>query len=90
MDVGCCAGGGLVVALEVAQRDVVADGVRVAVQRELVHPHHAGEAAGEGVVRVDDLFGRRDDLEGRGDILGGCAVGRLGSGEGCGCEQINK
>lgn len=61
-------GGRLVVAAEVVEGDVVADGVGVGVQAELVQAAGALEAAGELVVGVDDLFGDGLDLVGGGEL----------------------
>jgi hypothetical protein len=63
-------GGGLVVALEAGEGDVVADDVLLAVNAELVDALGALEAAGVGVVGVDDLVGSGLDLVGRGEVEG--------------------
>lgn len=68
VDVRGGVGGRLVVAAEVVEGDVVADGVGVGVQAELVQAAGALEAAGEGVVGVDDLFGDGLDLVGGGEL----------------------
>jgi hypothetical protein len=76
VDVGGRDGGRLVLALEAGDGDVVADDVLVAVEAEFVDTAGALEAAGEGVVGVDDLLRDSDhfvgggELEGRG--LGNC------------------
>lgn len=67
VDVRGGAGGRLVVALEAGQGDVVADDILLAVDAELVDALGAFEAAGEGVVGVDDLVGGGDDLVGGGE-----------------------
>ena len=72
-------GGGLVVALEAGEGDVVADDVLFAVDAELVDAVGALEAAGVGVVGVDDLVGGGFDLVGGGEIEGGL----LGDWKGC-------
>ena len=64
-------GGGLVVALEAGEGDVVADDVLFAVDAELVDAVGALEAAGVGVVGVDDLVGGGFDLVGGGEVEGG-------------------
>ena len=67
VDVRGGAGGRLVVALEAGKGDVIADHVLLAVDAELVDALGAFEAAGEGVVGVDDLVGGCDDLVGGGE-----------------------
>lgn len=64
-------GGGLVVALEAGEGDVVADDVLFAVDAELVDAVGALEAAGVGVVGVDDLVGGGFDFVGGGEVEGG-------------------
>lgn len=68
VDVRGGVGGRLVVAAEVVEGDVVADGVGVGVQAELVQAAGALEAAGELVVGVDDLLGDGLDLVGGGEL----------------------
>jgi len=63
-------GGGLVVALEAGEGDVVADDVLFAVDAELVDAVGALEAAGVGVVGVDDLVGGGFDFVGGGEVEG--------------------
>jgi hypothetical protein len=58
---------GLVLALEVVEGDVVADGVFIGVETELVEAFGAFEAAGVGVVGVDDLVWGGDDFVGGGE-----------------------
>jgi hypothetical protein len=74
VDVRGGGGGGLVVALEAGEGDVVADHVLLAVDAELVQAFGALEAAGEGVVGVDDLVRGGDHFvggsEGEGRLLG--------------------
>ena len=80
MDVGGRDGGRLVLALEAGDGDVVADGVLLAVDAELVNAASTLETAGEGVVGVDDLLGDGDHFVGGGEVegrgLGDC--GRIG------------
>ena len=71
VDVGGGDGGRLVVALEAGEGDVVADEVLFAVDAELVDAVGAFEAAGVGVVCVDDLVGGGLDLVGGGEVEGG-------------------
>ena len=71
VDVGGGDGGGLVVALEAGEGDVVADDVFFAVDAELVDAVRAREAAGVGVVGVDDLVRGGLDLVGGGEVEGG-------------------
>lgn len=61
-------GGRLVLAAEVVEGDVVADGVGVGVQAELVEAAGAFEAAGEFVVGVDDFFRDGFDFVGGGEL----------------------
>ena len=68
VDVGRCGGGGLVVSAEVVQSDALADVVLLAVEAELVHARGAFEAAGVGVVGVDDLVGGGVDFVGGGEF----------------------
>jgi hypothetical protein len=70
VDVGGGEGGRDVVALEAGEGDVVADHVLLAVDAELVETVGALEAAGEGVVGIDDLFGEGLDLVGGGKVEG--------------------
>ena len=63
-------GGGLVVALEAGEGDVVADDVLFAVEAELVQAVGAFEAAGVGVVGVDDLVRGGFDFVGGGEVEG--------------------
>ena len=70
VDVGGRDGGRLVLALEAGDRDVVADDVLLAVEAELVDTAGALEAAGEGVVGVDDLLGDGDHFVGGGEVEG--------------------
>jgi hypothetical protein len=74
VDVRGGGGRGLVVALEAGEGDVVADHVLFAVEAELVQAFGAFEAAGVGVVGVDDLVRGRDHFvgggEGEGRLLG--------------------
>jgi hypothetical protein len=70
VDVGGRDGGRLVLALEAGDGDVVADDVLGAVEAELVDTAGALEAAGEGVVGVDDLLGDGDHLVGGGEFEG--------------------
>lgn len=79
VDVGCADGRGLVLALEAGDGDVVADDVLFAVDAELVDAVGALEAAGVGVVGVDDLVGGGFDLVGGGEVKGRL----LGDWEGC-------
>jgi hypothetical protein len=67
VDVGRGGGGGLVIALEAGKGDVVADDVFFGVKAESVQARGAFEAAGEGVVGVDDLVGCREDGVGGGE-----------------------
>ena len=71
VDVGGGDGGGLVVALEAGEGDVVADDVLFAVDAELVGAVRAREAAGVGVVGVDHLVRGGFDLVGGGEVEGG-------------------
>lgn len=77
VDVGGGDGGRLVVTLEAGEGDVVADDVLLAVDAELVDALGALEAAGVGVVGVDDLVGSCLKLVGRGEregrLLGDCS-----------------
>lgn len=76
VDVGGRQGRGLVVALEADEGDVVADDVLPGVDAVAVVADGALEAAGEGVVAVDDLVGGRDHVVGRGELEGtGAPVG---------------
>jgi len=68
VDVGGSVGGGLVVALEAGQGDVVADDVLLAVDAELVQALGALEATGVLVLGIDDLVGSGDDLVGGGEV----------------------
>jgi hypothetical protein len=70
VDVGGRDGGRLVLALEASEGDVVADGVLLAVDAELVKTASALEATGEGVVGVDDLLGDGDHFVGGGEDEG--------------------
>ena len=70
VDVGGGGGGGLVVALEAGEGDVVADDVLFAVDAELVDALGTLEAAGVGVVGVDDLVGGGLDLVGGSEVEG--------------------
>lgn len=70
VDVGGADGGRLVLALEAGEGDVVADDVLFAVDAELVDAVGALEAAGVGVVGVDDLVGGGFDLVGGGEVEG--------------------
>jgi hypothetical protein len=70
VDVGGRDGGRLVLALEAGDGDVVADGVLLAVQAELVDAAGAFEAAGEGVVSINDLVGGGNQFVGRGEVEG--------------------
>lgn len=79
VNVGGGDGGGLVVALEAGEGDVVADDVLFAVDAELVDAVGALETAGVGVVGVDDLVGSGLDLVGGGEVEGRL----LGDWEGC-------
>jgi hypothetical protein len=63
VDVGGRDGGRLVLALEAGDGDVVADDVLVAVEAEF-------EAAGEGVVSINDLVGGGNQFVGRGEVEG--------------------
>lgn len=67
VDVGGRQGGGLVLALEVDEGDVVADDVLPGVNAVSVVADGAFQAAGEGVVAVDDLARGGDDIVGRGE-----------------------
>lgn len=75
VDVGRGRGGRLVVAAEVVESDVVAEDVLVAVQAELVQAGSAFEAAGVGVVGVDDLIGSGIDGVGGGELEGAFFLG---------------
>lgn len=68
VDVGRGRGGRLVVAAEVVQGDVVAEDVLVAVDAELVQACGAFQAAGVGVVGVDDLVWSGFDGVGGGEL----------------------
>lgn len=70
VDVGGGDGRGLVVALEAGEGDVVADDVLFAVDAELVDALGTLEAAGVGVVGVDDLVGGGLDLVGGSEVEG--------------------
>lgn len=70
VNVGGGGGEGLVVALEAGEGDVVADDVLFAVDAELVDALGTLEAAGVGVVGVDDLVGSGLDLVGGGEVEG--------------------
>ena len=70
VDVGGRDGGRLVLALEAGDGDVVADGVLLAVDAELVNAASTLETAGEGVVGVDDLLGDGDHFVGGGEVEG--------------------
>lgn len=63
--------GGLVLALEIVEGDVVADCVLVGVEAEEVEAFGAGEAAGGGVVGIDDLVWGSENGEGGGEVEGG-------------------
>lgn len=77
VDVSGRDGGRLVLALEAGNGDVVADDVLLAVDAEPVDTAGALEAAGEGIVGVNDLFRDGDHLVGGGEVegrgLGDCA-----------------
>jgi hypothetical protein len=70
VDVGGRDGRRLVLALEAGDGDVVADDVLLGVDAELVQAAGALEAAGEGVVGVDDLLGEGDHFVGGGENEG--------------------
>lgn len=71
MDVRGRERGGLVLALEIVEGDVVADCVLVGVEAEEVEAFGAGEAAGGGVVGIDDLVWSSENGEGGGEVEGG-------------------
>lgn len=83
VDVRGGGGGRLVVALETGQGDVVADDVFFAVDAEFVQAFGALEAAGEGVVGVDDLVGSGVDFVGGGEGEGGLQGDWMGMSVGC-------
>lgn len=70
VDVGCRAGGGLVLALEVNQGDVVADDILLGVDAVVEVANGSGQSTSEGIVVVDDLVRCRDHVVGRGEVEG--------------------
>lgn len=70
MDVGSSAGGGLEVAAESKEGDVVADDVLVGVDAVLEDSVGVGEAASELVLGVDDLVGGGLDVVDGGEVEG--------------------
>ena len=74
VDVSGRLGGGLVLALESEEGDLVADRVLLGVEAELVQALGALEAARLLVVGVDDLVGGGNDYLGRGEVVALAAV----------------
>lgn len=76
VNVRCGASGREVLATDVVEADVVADGLELRVDAKVVESHGARETAGEGVVRVDDLTGNSLHSVGAGE-WDGEALGTL-------------
>lgn len=70
VDVGCRAGRGLVLALEVDQGDVVADDILLGVDAIVEVADGSGQSTSEGVVVIDDLVRCSDHVVSRGEVKG--------------------